>query len=384
MRLAILQIIPALDAGGAEATTLEIAAMLVKKKHKAVIVSSGGRLVGKLQKGAVHICLPVHSKNPLIMVLNVFRIARVVKKYGIDVIHARSRAPAWSAFFAAGLARVSFLATYHGKVHDKPLLKVFYNSVMVRGRVVIANSEFTARRIGEVHGVEPARIVTIVRGVEVERFSRAPSKEKIAEFRKRCGIGGDRRIILCPARLTRWKGQLVLLRAFAEIAKKCEAELVFAGDAQGREGYVEEIKGLAEEYGIAKHVHILGHVGDMALAYHGAYLVVAPSLLPEPFGRNVIEAQAAGVPVIASDEGGFCETIIAGKTGWLVPAGDVAGLAKALLEGLMLSRGEYEKMGGAAQNHVAAHYSLANMCAETLAVYLRLVKMKALPQRPQK
>ncbi len=384
MRLAILQIIPALDAGGAEATTLEIAAMLVKEKHKAIIVSSGGRLVAKLPKGAVHICLPVHSKNPLIMVLNVFRIMRVVKRYGVDIVHARSRAPAWSAFFAARLARVVFLATYHGKVHGQPLLKVFYNSVMVRGRVVIANSEFTAQRIGEVHGVEPARIVTIARGVEVEKFATAPSKEKIAEFRKRCGIGGDRRIILCPARLTRWKGQLVLLRAFAEIAKKCKAELVFAGDAQGREGYVEELKTLAGEYGIAKHVHILGHVGDMALAYHGAYLVVAPSLLPEPFGRTMIEAQAAGVPVIASDEGGFCETIIAGKTGWLVPAGDVAGLAKALLEGLGLSDAEYEKMGGAAQNHVAVHYSLANMCAETLAVYQRLVTRKALPQRHQK
>ena len=380
--LTVMQVIPELDIGGAELTTLEMTESLVAAGGRAIIVSQGGRLAEAVAlAGGENITLPVASKNPIIMIKNAYALAELARENSVDIIHARSRAPAWSALLAARKSGAAFLTTYHSKVHMSPKAKVFYNSVMTRGTLVIANSEFTASQIQRAHGTPDSQIRVIPRGCDVDALD--PKNFNAADrkaLRNQYGISENDFLILCPARLTRWKGQHVLLTAAHLSAQKIGVSrkpvtILFAGDAQGRAGYVDELKTLAADYKL--NVKFAGLVRDMPAVYALSDLIVIPSIIAEPFGRTAIEAQAAGKPVIASDAGGFRETVcpVGGDrtaTGWLVAPDHADALGAALTDAMSLSPQKRTAMGRAARQYILSKYTRQRMCESTLSVYQEL------------
>ena len=382
--IACLQVVPALETGGAERTTIDVAAALVAGGGKAFVASRGGRMVAELEAaGGHHVDLPVHSKNPVVMALNVERLVSVIKRHQIDIVHARSRAPAWSALAAARRTNLPFVTTYHAKVHERPRAKVFYNSVLARGDAVIANSAYTAERIRQIHRPDEKKLFTIPRGVNIHRLAPgAQDAGAVAALRTswdpRLGGPNPPCCFLLPARLTRWKGQQLAIDAARRLKEAGSAPfvLVLLGDAQGRDAYVEELTRAIAAHGLGGDVHLGGHCDDMATAYAAADIVLAPSIEPEPFGRVAAEAQAAARPVIVSDTGGGKETVIAdgdGRTGWRVPAGDGAALAEAMAAALNLSAADRAAMGARGEDNAAENFSLERMCAATLDVYARLL-----------
>ncbi|MEE8438951.1 MAG: glycosyltransferase family 4 protein [Micropepsaceae bacterium] len=379
-RLSILQIIPRLDAGGAERTTIDIAAALANAGHNAVVVSEGGRLESDLRAtGAVLLKLPVASKNPLTIFRNIRRLKKIIAEHKIALVHARSRAPAWSAFYAARQTHIPFVTTHHGTYAARSAWKRWYNSVMFRGDAIIANSEWTAKRIRSDQANTPKQLAIIPRGIDLNQFdpSRFSNQSRNA-LRESWGADEESSVVLLPGRLTRWKGQLVLIEALSRLSDRgtLPADLfaVIAGDAQGRNSYVEEIKHALAKPALKKIVTLPGHITEMASAYLAADIVISASTKPEAFGRVPIEAGAMGRAVIATDHGGAAETILPGESGLLVPPGDADALADALVELLGLSDEERREMGAKGKAHVKAHYSVEKMCADTIALYVFLVK----------
>lgn len=382
----ILQIVPALETGGAERTTLDIAAAIVKAGGRALVASRGGRMVKELlSAGAEHFELAVHSKNPVVMALNVERLTRLAQREGVSLLHARSRAPAWSALAAARRLGLPFVTTYHSKVHATPRLKVFYNSVMAKGDAVIANSFFTAEQIRQIHKPDQAKVFVVPRGVDTHFFSEAAVlQERRETCRNLFGLADeDVPVFLLPARLTAWKGQKIAIEAAAILTSKAALpfRLVLAGDEQGRRKYREELNKLIRHNGLEKIVFLPGHAPDMPAAYLLSDAVLAPSLQAEPFGRLPVEAGAMARPVIVSDAGGMRETVRTdaeagpgGATGWRVKPGDAAALAAAMQAFLQLSKAQRQAMGQRARLFIEAQYSLQSMCDETLRIYARLLK----------
>lgn len=375
-RPTILQVVPALETGGAERTTVDMARAIVAAGGRAIVASRGGRMVEELiEAGASHVEMAAHSKNPVVMGLNVERLARLIEREGVDLVHARSRAPGWSALAAARRAKVPFVTTYHSRVHEKPRLKVFYNSVMARGDAVIANSEWTAANIRAVHKPEEARIFTVPRGIDIAAFA-APAPERIAALRSHWGIGDEAgTIFLHAARLTRWKGQGTSIEAARLLKERGVADftLFLAGDPQGRDAYEGELRQGIAAAGLEAEVRLTGHCGDMAAAYALSDCVLSPSIEPEPFGRTAVEAQAASRPVIVSDAGGQQETVVEGKTGFRVPPGDPQALADAMARVMATGRDARAAMGAAGHENAARHYSVGAMCEATLSIYARLI-----------
>lgn len=384
----VLQVIPSLGTGGAERTTIDVARALMADGCRAIVASRGGRLVRELdQMGAEHIELPVHSKNPVVMGLNVERLTRLIEKQNVDIVHARSRAPAWSALAAARRTKRPFVTTYHSKVHERPRLKVFYNSVMTRGAVVIANSEFTAERIRRFHGETGAKIVTIPRGTDMSEFDPAgPAVKRGEVLREQWGAGSGDTLFMLAGRLTRWKGQLLATEALGRLnarmgSSAAGAKLILVGDAQGRTDYEDEIKAAIEAYNPALRVRLVGHCDDMPAACSAADIVLAPSLDPEPFGRSAVEAQAMARPVIVADHGGAKDTVldasdsggIPAATGWRVTPGDADALASAMAEALAMNSTDRQAMGTRGRAFVADQFSMKAMTDRTLAVYRDLV-----------
>ncbi|HCV48946.1 MAG TPA: glycosyl transferase [Rhodobiaceae bacterium] len=383
----ILQIIPRLDGGGAEATTLEMTKALTAAGGRSVVVSEGGKLSEAIiAAGGEIINAPVASKNPYIIYKNINRLAQIAKEQNIDILHARSRAPAWSSLWAAQKIGKPYLATYHSKVHDSPKLKILYNSVMTRGERVIANSEFTAARIGTVHKIAPEKIDIVPRGCDPTRFDPmhildADIKKQRAAWR----VEENEFVILCPARLTRWKGQMVLLEAVAGL--KGNFRLILTGDTRDKTGeesrFAKELKARAFETGLSEKLVFAGHVANMPLAYAVADLAVLPSLDPEPFGRTAVEAQAATLPVIVSDAGGFRETVkeedalsdsSTNRTGWRVSPGDVDALTDKLQTVANLSREELSAIGHTARQWVMENFTTEKMCEQTLQIYQSVIR----------
>lgn len=380
----ILQIIPRLDAGGAERTTIDIAEALAHLGARALVATEGGRLVSELEaKGGVVIPFPAATKNPLVMIGNVMRLRALCAREKIDIIHARSRAPAWSAFFTARLSKIPFVTTYHGSYSGSSFFKVLYNSIMARGDVVIANSYYTASLIERLYPFARSHLRVIHRGTDLQRFSKvAVSRERREALREAWGIDADFRIILLAARLTGWKGQRILIRAARRLVEQGFKDFVviLAGDAQGRDAYVSELKALIQELALEDHVRIVGHCADMPAAFALADVVAVPSTEPEAFGRSAVEAQALGTPVVVSDLGAVPETVLAppeceeaARTGWRVPAGDDEALASALGECLLLSPNVRATFAIRAREHVEAHFSLSSMTEKTLHLYGQLV-----------
>jgi glycosyltransferase involved in cell wall biosynthesis len=381
----VLQILPSLETGGAERTAVDVAAALVAAGHRAIVASRGGRMVAELEAaGAEHLAFPAATKNPLAMAVNIGRLATIVRREGVDLLHARSRAPAWVALAAARRTGVPFVTTYHGAYRAGSAPKALYNSVMARGDAVIANSAWTAGEVVARYPFAAPRIVTIARGSDLSAFAPgAVSPERRAAVAAQFGLTGDDRrpVLLHLARLTGWKGQRVLIDAAARLAAEGrDVVTILAGDAQGRDGYVDDLRGRIAAAGLGERVRLVGHCDDVPAALSLASVAVVPSTEPEAFGRAAVEAQAAGVPVVASDHGAAAETVLAPpttpaaqRTGWRVPPGDAAALARAVVEALALDPGERQALAARARAHVAAAYSVETMTAATLAVYERLL-----------
>lgn len=376
---------PRLDTGGAELSTIEIAAAVVRAGGRALVATEGGRMADRITAaGGELVEMAAGSKSPLVIWRNGTRLAALMRKEEVDIIHARSRAPAWSALRAARLSGKPFVTTYHGAYAEHGAVKRLYNSVMQRSDVVIANSRYTAELIKSRYGTADSRIRVIHRGVDPERFDPARVQPaRVEHLRRRWGIGDGERIVLHAARVTGWKGQSVVIEA-AERLKRARrhgnAVFVFAGDAQGRDSYLDELRARARAAGLEGAVRFTGHVDDMAAAFLAAEIAVVASTEPEAFGRAAAEAEAMGCPVISTNIGAPPETVLAepavpaaAATGWLVPPGDVGALADRIDLALSMSEPERRAMGARARAHVAANFTLDAMRLATLRVYDELI-----------
>ncbi|MSO76153.1 MAG: glycosyltransferase [Alphaproteobacteria bacterium] len=370
----ILQVLPSLATGGAERGCVDVAQAIVAAGGRALVASSGGAMVRELDRaGASHVSLPLASKNPLTMRANVDRLSRLIEAEAVDIAHARSRAPAWSAYLAAGRRGVPFVTTFHAPYNDANRLKHWYNSVMARGRPVIAISHFIAAHVGTRYGVEPGRIRTIHRGVDLDRFDPARvSHERLIQLARQWRLPEGAPVILLAGRLSRWKGQALLIEALARLGRD-DARVVLVGAEQGRAAYRRELEALALARGVAGQVHIAGDCRDMPAAYMLANVVVSASSDPEAFGRVMAEAGALGRPVVASGHGAAPEIVREGVTGWLFPPGDVAALGHALAHALDLDPDARRRLAVEARHHVARHFDKVAMCRATLDVYAEIL-----------
>jgi glycosyltransferase involved in cell wall biosynthesis len=371
--LTVLQVTPELNAGGVERTTIEMAEAISRAGGLALIASAGGRLEPDLKAaGGELIRLPASSKNPITVLLNAWRLMRLVRQRNVSIIHARSRAPAWSAWIAARLTGTPFVTTFHGIYNARNPLKRFYNSVMARGDNVIANSEYTREHILEFYGcADPQHLTAVPRGVDLAVFDRNGLDENdVTALRTQWSADG-RCTIIVPARLTRWKGQLTMIEAIALVEQHRPGVLkvVFAGDAQGRQAYVAEMNAAIERHGLRDTVAIVGHLRQMPLALAASDFAVFPVIEPEAFGRGAVEAQAMGVPVIASNLGGFTETVIEGENGFLVPPGVPLPLAGAIERMIDLGPETRAAMGVKGRDRVRRLYGKTALQTATMAIY---------------
>lgn len=380
----VLQIIPQLETGGAEQTTLDVASAIVTRGWTSIVVSEGGRMVKHLEdQGTKHIKLPMASKNPLKILLNALRLIRLIKTKQISLLHARSRAPAWSALIAAKYTKIPFVTTYHGAYKQASIIKRLYNSVMVRSDVTIANSQFTRRFIKNSHPNIDHKIVVIYRGTDFSTFQRQSiSRKRLQGLRDQWNIQDRGNIILCLARLTGIKGQSTLIQTMPEVLKFFpETVLVLAGDDQGRTRYREKLEHQIVGLGLKDKILLPGHCNDPAAACALSNLVIMASIVPETFGRTAVEAQAVETPVIVTDIGAVGETVLAPpqvdddeRTGWRVPPRDVVAMAKTIVEVLNLDEDKRKALTNKARQHVEASFSVENMCSKTLEVYTSLLK----------
>jgi glycosyltransferase involved in cell wall biosynthesis len=380
-----MQIIPRLDTGGAELSAIEINSAVVAAGGRSIVVTEGGRMADRITTdgGELQI-MRTATKNPFRIMRNVSNIRLVAMLEGVDLIHARSRAPAWSALIAARQAEIPFVTTYHGAYAEKSRLKNLYNSVMARSDIVIANSHYTSRLIQARYGTPDARIRVIHRGVDEAQFDPAKvSAERLAALRVRFGLAPGQKMILQAARLTSWKGQSVLIDAAARLAqagKLDDAAVILAGDAQGRDDYTSRLEADIARLGLTGKVRLAGHVDDIPAALALAWVAVIASTEPEAFGRSVTEAAAMGCPAIATDIGAPPETVLAPPnvvngemTGWLVPPGDAAELCLRLSQALALTTAQRAVLGGRARAHILRNFSLTSMKQATLATYDKLL-----------
>ncbi len=372
--MVVLQVLPSLVTGGVERGTVEMTQAIARAGGTALVASAGGPLVPAVQRaGGRHVTLHLNTRDPLNILLNARRLAAVVREHRVDVVHARSRAPAWSARMAARRTGARFVTTYHGAYGEGAPFKRRYNAVMASGDRVIAISRYIAELVAERHGVGPDRLRVIPRGVDMAAFD--PELVTGARLARLAGLwrlpDGMRTAVL-PGRLSRWKGQAVLIEAVARLARR-DVVCVLVGPDQGRHGYVRELVALAERLGLADRLRIVGACDDMPAAMMLSDAVVHASVDPEPFGRVVIEAQAMGRPVIATDHGGPVETVEPGLTGWRVPPSDPAALAATLDYVLALPEEWRQQLALNARAAVASGYTVRAMQDATLDVYRELL-----------
>ncbi|MEE2922305.1 MAG: glycosyltransferase family 4 protein [Pseudomonadota bacterium] len=374
----ILQVAPELSAGGVERTVLEVTEAIVAAGGRALLASRGGRQEAAFEAlGGELFRMDAKSKNPVVLKLNEGKLKRLIAREGVDLVHARSRAPAWSAYWAARAMGVPFVTTYHGAYSGKTKLKKRYNSVMAKGDLVIANSQWIAEHVKTEHGVPFEKVVTIPRGVDLVAFDpSAVPVERVRAIRFALGLAEDsRKILLLPGRLTEWKGQLVAIEAMGLLSpeERDGLVLVLAGDAQGRRNYVERLEQAVVAHGLDRGVIMSEHITDMPAAYLASDIVLAPSVRPEAFGRVAAEASAMARPVIVSDHGGGRETVIDGETGARVEPGNAQSLAGAIRALLSVGALARDGMGRAGQLHVRQHFSKQGLQAATLGVYKTLL-----------
>lgn len=369
----MLQVVPALETGGVERGTVEIAEAITREGATALVASAGGRMVGALRRaGGEHIELALDTKNPVGIWRNAARLTTVIGARSVSIVHARSRAPAWSAWLACRRTGVHFVTTYHGVYREDLPGKRRYNAVMAAGERVIAISRHVAQHILQHHHIDPARLRVIPRGVDPVLFDPdAVVGERMMRLARDWRLPDGAPVVMLPGRLTRWKGQEVLLQAMARIARQ-DAVCVLVGSDQGRRRYSAALLDQARRLGIAERLRFAGQCDDMPAALALADAVVHASIDAEPFGRVVIEAQAMRRPVIATDLGGPVETIAEGETGWRVPPARPDALAAVLDHVLGLPSNECAALGERARAAVLAGYTTRAMQDATLAVYAEL------------
>jgi len=370
----VLQVLPALGGGGVERGTIEMTQAITRAGGIALVASAGGMHVSTIERaGGRNIILPLDSKNPRKIYRNARLLADVIDAEGVAIVHARSRAPAWSAWLAAQRTGARFMTTYHGAYNENMWFKRHYNAVMAKGERVIAVSEFIAALIRERHGIDPNLIRVIHRGVDPAMFDPGlVSPARLIKVARTWRLEDGQPIIMLPGRISRWKGQNVLIEALA-LMRNRDACAVLVGDDQGRHKLVRELSDQAERLGVARRLRFVGHCDDMPAAMRIADVIVNASTDPEAFGRVVIEAQAMAALVIATDHGGAVETIEHDRTGWRVKPGDAQELADALDYTLSLPLDERNVVGNAARASVIANYTTAAMQEKTLAVYRELL-----------
>jgi len=373
--MTVMQVLPALVTGGVERGTVDIAKALVKQGHRAIVVSSGGPMVKALiEAGAQHITLPVHSKNIMVMRRNANALAKQLRCEQIDIVHARSRAPAWSCYWASQKTATPFVTTFHGTYGHSNRLKRWYNAVMCRGDRIIAVSDFIARHIANTYAVDQARIQTIHRGVDMQQFdpSHVPPNS-VSNLSQKWQLKQNQTVIMLPGRLTRWKGQLILIDAIAQL-KLQNTVCLLVGEDQGRSHYREELEQRIKFHQLETIVKLVGGCNDMAAAYHLSDLVVSASTDPEAFGRVACEAQAMGCLVVATDHGGARETIAPEQRQWLCQPNDVDSLTNAITKALASSKQQRAEIAAHSRRHIEQQFSLDKMCTETLALYQNVLK----------
>ena len=369
----MLQVIPALVSGGVERGTVEVASALVNAGWTAYVASAGGPMERELARaGAKHITVPLDTKNPLAIRRNARTLAEIVRRYKIDIIHARSRAPAWSALRAAKMTRRRFVTTFHNAYDDKAPLKHWYNSVMARGERVIAISHFVAEHAANEYGVGPDRLRTIPRGVDMTLFD--PTRiagQRVADLAAQWRVPDGCAVVMLPGRLTRWKGGLDFIEAMAKLRRRDVCCLLVG--AEQRAGFRKELEKAIGRHDLMGQFRIVENCRDITAAYMLSDVVVSASTDPEGFGRTIVEAQAMGRPVIATDHGGARETVVPGNTGWLVPPGDTAALATAIDHALRLDSDARRAFAQRARAHIFEGFTREAMCSRTIDVYEELL-----------
>ena len=375
----ILQVLPHMGAGGVPRGVIDIASAVVDSGWTALVASEGGHGVHELKRvGGKHIQMPLASKNPVTIYRNIQRLRRLFVDERVSLIHARSRAPAWSGYYAARASDIPFVTTFHGTYGHKGKLKRRYNDVMTRGNAVIAISEHIARHIETVYGVNDKRVRIVYRGIDTELFEPGSvSSERVIALAKQWRLTEPIPVVMMSGRLTRWKGQQVLIEALSILGRE-DIRCLFIGDDQGRGGYRRDLDALVKKLNLSNTVHFPGHCRDMAAAYMLADVVVSASTEPEAFGRVMVEAQAMGKPVVVSNHGASTELIIEGETGWSFVPGDPKSLAKALKTVLSLSEKQREGLAHKAISHVTAHFTVAHMQQQTMSTYREVLQMDPL------
>ena len=375
-QLTIMQIIPTLGIGGAEQGCIDIAAEIVKAGAKSIVVSHGGsRVPDLLRIKSDHIDLPVDSKNPMQMIKNIGRIKRLIKKHKVDIVHVRSRAPAWSAYRACKATKTPFVTTVHAAYKgNENNFKRFYNSVMVKGDRVIAISHFIADYVRSNFDMDARNLITIPRGVDLEKFRPELVKpERAINLAKKWRVPDGVPIILMPGRVSKIKGHHVLIEALEKLGRR-DVFCVMVGPNQGRNEFQDELEKTIEDKNLSGIVRIVDSCDDMPSAYSLASGVVAPSVIAEGLGRVPMEAQAMGRPVVASDNGGFRETIRDRETGWLFETGNSDELAECMRQALSLTDDQRQQLAKQAMMNIQTHFTKDKMCNDTMEVYADLLR----------
>ena len=379
--LKVLQVIPKLGYGGAETGCYDIAHYLPENDCGSFIVTSGGELLKFIDKKKVKIIkLPVHSKNPLIIFINFLALVAIILVKNISIVHARSRAPAWSCLLAAKITGRKFVTTFHGTYNFNNKIKKFYNSVMVRSDLIIAGSNFIFSHIKDNYTKylnAKKKLLVIFRGINVDYFdptTKLDSDEK--KLLKKWQIEKDKKIILLPGRLTGWKGQEVFIEAINLVNIELGYEAFYAvilGSDQGRDLYKKKLIRITEQHRLNNQVKFIDHCNDMALAYKVSDIVISASIEPEAFGRVAVEAQSMEKPIIASDIGGSNETIIDEKTGFLFESNNAKSLSKKILKVLSMNETLLQSIGKEGRKNIIQKFNVEKMCFSTYSEYKRIL-----------
>ena len=380
-KLKVLQVIPKLGYGGAETGCFDIAHYLFENNCSSFLITNGGPLTKFINKKKVkYIRLPVNSKNPIIMLLNTILISVIIFFYNIDIIHARSRAPAWSCFLASKITRKKFVTTFHGTYNFKSKIKKFYNSVMLRSDLVIAGSNFIFSHIKENYKEylnNSKKFLVIFRGINIDYFDASTTfTEDEDKLFKSWNLEVEKKTILLPGRITEWKGHEMFIEAMNKINIQLghkSFKAVILGSDQGRDLYKKKLIRLVEQYRMNDQIKFVDHCENMPLAYKISDLIVSTSIEPEAFGRIAVEAQSMEKPIIASNLGGSKETIVNNKTGILFDAGDSDDLSKKIIEFFNFDKSTIEQMGKEGRKNVSAKFNVEKMCFSTYSEYKKLI-----------
>ena len=382
-KIKVLQVIPKLGYGGAETGCYDIAHYLAEKDCGSFIATSGGALLKFVKKDKVRLFrLPVHSKNPILIIFNSIMLSILILIYNINVVHARSRAPAWSCYLACLITRRNFVTTFHGTYNFENNLKKFYNSVMLRSKLTIAGSNFIFNHINQNYGEylnKKKKLRVIFRGINLDYYNQKNiSLLKQEKIKKEWDLSENKFTILMPGRLTYWKGQEKLIEALnilVEDYNNSNFQAVILGSNQGRKVYKKKLINLVQRYRLNQKIKFIDHCKEMPLAYSLADVVVSASIEPEAFGRVSVESQAMGKPIIASDLGGSKETILKGKSGFLYKHDDPRYLAKALNAVIELDQDTLKSIGNEGRKNVTKKFDVEAMCDSTLREYKKLLNI---------